>query len=152
MEWHMSDTGISNDLKNTLAEFNAAPPLRVLRDRVDRLNISADAKALLMDVADITLKIGEQVVALGRKLLEFVFGLAIRFKNIGFGILIALALSAVLTSIPLLGPAIAAILTPMMLAFGILRGAIQDFKDASVQSEIDALSRRMAILSAHAAA
>lgn len=147
----MPDTGVSNDLKITLAEFTAAPPLRVLRDRIDRLNISADAKSLLMDVAAITLKIGEKILAFGRKLLEFVFGLAIRFKNVGFGILIALALSAVLTSIPLLGPAIAAILTPIMLAFGILRGAVQDFKDASVQSELDALSRRMAILSAHAA-
>ncbi len=139
------------ELQASVAEFSTAPPLRVLRDKIDRLNVSADTKALLMDIAAVTLKVGEKVLAFGRKVLDFVFNLAVRFQNVGFGVILALALSAVLASIPLLGPLIAALLTPIMLAFGILRGALQDFKDASLRSELDALERRMAIMSAHAA-
>lgn len=139
------------ELQASVAEFAIAPPLRVLRDKIDRLNVSADTKALLMDIAAVTLKVGEKVLAFGRKVLDFVFDLAVRFQNVGFGVILALALSAVLASIPLLGPLIAALLTPIMLAFGILRGALQDFKDASLRSELDALERRMAIMSAHAA-
>ena len=139
------------ELHASVAEFSTAPPLRVLRDKIDRLNVSADTKALLMDIAAVTLKIGEKVLAFGRKVLDFVFNLAVRFQNVGFGLILALALSAVLASIPLLGPLIAALLTPIMLAFGILRGALQDFKDASLRNELDALERRMAIMSAHAA-
>lgn len=138
-------------LQASVAEFAAAPPLRTLRDRIERLNVSADAKALLMDIAAVTLKVGEKVLAFGRKVLDFVFNLAVRFQNVGFGVILALALSAVLASIPLLGPLIAALLTPIMLAFGIVRGALQDFKDASLRGELDALERRMAIMSAHAA-
>ena len=104
-----------------------------------------------MDIAAITLKVGEKILAFGRKVLDFVFDLAVRFQNVGFGVILALALSAVLASIPLLGPLIAAILTPIMLAFGILRRALQDFKDAALRGELDALERRMAIMSAHAA-
>jgi hypothetical protein len=69
-----------------------------------------------------------------------------------FGVLIALLLSVVLATIPLLGPAIAALLTPIMLAFGIAKGALEDFRNMGVQTELDALKQRLAILSSHATA
>jgi hypothetical protein len=59
-------------------------------------------------------------------------------------------LSAVLATIPVLGSAISALLTPLLVAFGIARGAMEDFGNMSVQREIDALKQRMAILAAHA--
>lgn len=146
----MSITPADNDFETTVADFSAVEPIRILTDKIDRLNISADKKALLLELAAVTLNVGGRVLAFGRKVLDFVFDLAIRFQNVGFGVILALALSAVLASIPLLGPAIAALLTPIMLAFGILRGAIQDFKEASLRSEINAFERRLAILSAYA--
>lgn len=139
------------ELQTTFAEFATAPPLRTLEGKIERLNVSADTKALLMDISRITLNVGGKILAFGRMLLAFAFDLAVKFQNVAFGVIIALVLSAVLASIPLLGPAIAALLTPIMLAFGIARGAMQDFKEASLRSEIDALSQKMAIISAHAA-
>jgi hypothetical protein len=147
----MTISATNFELQTSIADFAIAPPLRTLRDKIERLNISADTKALLMDIAVITLKVGEKIVAFGRKILAFVFDLAAKFQNVTFGVIIALVLSAVLASIPLLGPAIAALLTPIMLAFGIARGALQDFKEASLRNEIDALSQKMAVMSGYTA-
>lgn len=146
----MTANGFSTALTETLSEFEQVPSNRILQDKIDRLPISADAKSLLMDLAKVTLEIGGKVLAFGRKLLAFVLELANRFQNVIFGILIALALSAVLATLPLLGPAISALLTPLMIALGIARGAIEDFNNMSVHREIDALKQRMIILAAHA--
>jgi len=139
-------------LSESLVFFEKSSSLRSLRDRIDRLEISADAKSLLLDLATITLNVGGKLLALGRKILEFALDLAQKFKNVIFGVIIALLLSAVLGAIPLLGPAIAALLTPLMVAFGILRGSIEDFRGMAIQSEIDALKQRMEVLSTYAVA
>ncbi|MGQ0564830.1 MAG: hypothetical protein ACT4OK_07135 [Gemmobacter sp.] len=135
-----------------IAALAEAPTLRALKARIERLGVSADAKALLLDVAKLTVRVGAVVVAIGRKVLAVAFDLVARFQNVTFGIIIALLLSAVLGTIPLLGGVISALLTPLMLAFGIARGAMLDFRNASLQSEVDALSRKLDVLSAHATA
>ena len=112
----MTSNGSSTALADTISDFEQVPSIRTLQDKIDRLQISADAKALLMDLAKVTLAVGGKVLAFGRKLLAFVLELANRFQNVLFGILIALALSAVLATLPLLGPAISALLTPLMVA------------------------------------
>lgn len=145
----MTSNRSSAALADTIYEFEQVPSFRALQERIDRLTISADAKALLMDLAKVTLEVGGKVLAFGRKLLAFIIELANRFQNVLIGILIALALSAVLATLPLLGPAISAVLTPLMVALGVARGAVEDFRNMSVQREIEALKQRMSILAAY---
>jgi hypothetical protein len=140
------------DLIGALAEFEEVPSQRSLRSKIENLAFSADVKSLLMDVAQLTLTVSGKLIAIGRKILAFALDLARKFQNVIFGVLIALLLSAVLATIPLLGSAIAALLTPIMLAFGIAKGALEDFRNMGVQTELDALKQRLAILSAHATA
>lgn len=140
----------SNSFYNeTLAEFERVPTVRFLNDRIERLQISADAKAVLMDISKITLTVGSKVLSFGRKILAIALELSSKFQNVLFGVLIALILSAVLATIPFLGPTVSTLMTPVMMSFGIARGAVEDFRNMSVQSEIDALKERMSILSAH---
>ena len=141
---------VPNSLSEVLVDFEKVPTLRGLQEKVDRLPISADAKSILMDVAKVTLAIGGKVIAIGRRILTFAIELAGKFQNVIFGVIIALVMSMVLATLPLLGPAISALLTPLMLALGVGRGAVEDFKNMSVQREIDGLKQRMSILAAHA--
>jgi tetrahydromethanopterin S-methyltransferase subunit B len=140
---------VTNSFSEVLADFEKVPTLRGLQEKVDRLPISADAKSILMDVAKVTLAVGGKVIAFGRKILAFAIELAGKFQNVIFGVVIALIMAAVLATLPLLGPAISALLTPLLLALGLGRGAIEDFKNMSVQREIDGLKQRMSILAAH---
>lgn len=145
----MSDA-VPNTLSEVFVEFEQVPTLRGLQEKIDRLPISADAKAILMDVAKVTLAVGGKVIALGRKTLAFAIELAGKFQNAIFGVIIALIISMVLATLPLLGPALSALLTPLMVALGVGRGAMEDFKNMSVLREIDGLKQRMSILAAHA--
>jgi hypothetical protein len=145
----MSDT-VPNALSTVIAEFEKAPTLRALQDKVDRLPISADAKSILMDVAKVTLAVGGKVISFGRKILEFAIELAGKFQTAIFGAIIALILSLVIATLPILGPAMSALLTPLMLAFGITMGSLADFKNMSLQRDLDFLKQRMSILAAHA--
>jgi hypothetical protein len=144
------DPSSRTDLIGVLADFEEVPSQRSLRGRIENLPISADGKSLLMDLADLTMKVSGKLIAIGRKILALAFDLAKKFQNVVFGVLIALLLSVVLAAIPLLGPAIAALLTPIMLAFGIAKGALEDFRNMGVQTELDALKQRLAIMSTHA--
>ena len=141
---------VPNSVSTVIADFEKAPTLRRLQEKMDRLPISADAKSILMDVAKVTLAVGGKVIAFGRKILEFAVDLAGKFQNVIFGIIIALIMSAVIATLPLLGPVFSALLTPLLIALGVGRGAIEDFKNISVQREIDALKERMSIIAAHA--
>ncbi len=136
-------------LDQAVEDFAAAPPLRRVAEWIERLDASADTKALLMDLARVTVSVGGKIIAFGRKVLEIVFTLVAKFQNLTFGVIIALVLSSVIATIPFLGPVMTAILTPIMLAYGIARGAMQDFKDATIRSELDALSSKLALMSNH---
>lgn len=131
---------VPNALSEVLADYEQVPTLRNLQEKVDRLPISADAKSILMDVAKVTLAVGGKVIALGRKLLAFAIELAAKFQNAIFGVIIALIVSMVIATLPLLGPALSALLTPLMVALGVGRGAMEDFRNMSVQREIDGLN------------
>lgn len=144
----MTKSDFSSSLSTVISEFEKVPSLRFLRDKLDRLPISAEVKSLLMDLANLTLEVSGKVLAFGRKLLVFALELANKFQNLIFGLIIGLVLSAVLATIPILGPAIAALLSPLLVAMGVARGAVEDFKDMSVKREIDALKQRMTILAA----
>lgn len=138
-----------NDDANSLV-LEAMPPKRVLRDRIDRLSVSADAKALLNDLLEIALDVGGRVIDAGRRILAFIFDLVERFPNTTFGVIVALVVSTLIASIPLLGLALGPLLSPSFLAFGLAAGAIADIKDAPLRARVNALERHFASATRHA--
>lgn len=124
-----------------LVDLSNPPSKRYLRDRIDRLAISADAKALLYDLADVTLEIGGKIVAAGRQILTFLFDLAKRFPNTAFGVIVALVVSSLIAAIPLLGVVLGPLLTPLLLAFGLASGALADLKEAAIRARVSQIER-----------
>lgn len=112
-----------------LAEVNSALPIRKIAEGLDRLALSADAKALLMDLARITTKVGNAVIAIGRKIMSIVLDVVRSFPRTTFGLIIAVTITMFITMIPLLGAAIAGVVGPILAAFGVGVGAIQDAMD-----------------------
>lgn len=115
-----------------------ARPLRQIRDWIETLTISADAKALLMSIATTTTRIGQTIVALGRRLLTTVMDLVKRFPMTAFGVIVGAVLSALITSIPLVGWLIGPFLSPLLMAFGLTLGAVADLRDHALEGRIRA--------------
>ncbi|WP_242118535.1 hypothetical protein [Sphingomonas lacusdianchii] len=137
-----------DDDANSLV-LESMPPKRVLRDRIDRLSVSADAKALLNDLLEMAIEVGGRVIA-GRRILAFVFDLVERFPNTAFGVIVASVVSTLIASIPLLGLVLGPLLSPLLLAFGLAAGAIADLKDAPLRARVGALERHFASANQHA--
>lgn len=126
--------------------INDALPLRKLRDLIDRLEISADAKALLFDIANLTVQSGKFVLNIGRKILTFAFEIVRKFPKTIFGLVVATIVTSLIASIPWIGGLLAPIAGPLILAFGLSAGAINDMRDASWASRIDELEQKLAMV------
>jgi hypothetical protein len=126
----------------------ATPSLRKIKSYLDNSDLSADLKALLYDVAKVTVKIGEAVVAIGRRIFEIASALVAKFPNLTIGTLVGLVIATViggtLGSITIAGAApfagLAAILSKLVVLLGVGKGFIDDLRDNAAKTEMDRVS------------
>ena len=105
--------------------------------------LSADAKAATAQLVDYSLDVGGRVLQIGKAILAFVFDLMKRFPNLAFGVTIALVVSFLIAAVPLIGPALSALLTPLLLAFGLTLGAVKDVASGALSRDVEAFSREV---------
>lgn len=115
---------------------DSAPTKKILIEKIERLNISADAKAILSDVAAVTIDVGGRLVQVGRRVIAFILDLVRQYPNTTFGVIAALVVSALIASVPLLGAVLSPLLAPLLLAFGIAKGALADMAESSLNAKI----------------
>lgn len=125
---------MNDDTRLTL--FDALPTKRDLRSRIDRLSLSADAKAVLNDILEVVVDVGGRVISVGRQVLTFVLDMMRRYPNTAFGLIVALVISTLIASIPLLGIVLGPLMAPLLLAFGLAAGAVADLKDAPMRARV----------------
>lgn len=130
---------MSEALEALIRDVNTSLPERKLVELIERTSLSADVKAILRDVARVTVRVGSKVLAIGRKILAFVFDLIKAFPTVTLGIIAALVLTSLIAAIPLLGGVLSAMLGTLLLALGIAGGALNDFLSDSLKDRIDAL-------------
>jgi hypothetical protein len=116
---------------------------RAIIRRIERLHVSADLKALLSSLIETTVMVGGKVIQIGARVLAYVFELAKSYPNIAFGVLVALVLSFLISSIPGLGPLLTPFLTPILLIIGIGWGALQDMTDGPMRKRMSDLETQL---------
>jgi hypothetical protein len=134
--------------EEALQLVQATPSLRKIKSYLDNSDLSADLKALLYDVAKVTVKIGEAVVAIGRRIFEIASALVAKFPNLTIGTLVGLVIATViggtLGSITIAGAApfagLAAILSKLVVLLGVGKGFIDDLRDNAAKTEMDRVS------------
>ena len=130
---------MSVELATIAKDVNGSLPGRKIVALIERTNLSADMKALLNDLTKITVKVGSTILAIGRKILTFVFDLLKAFPAMAFGVLVALVLTALVGSIPIIGAAIASFLSGFLLLLGMGAGAVKDLSNPRINEKIDAM-------------
>lgn len=129
--------------EEALQLVQATPSLRRIKSSLDNSNLSADMKALLYDVAKVTVKIGATVIALGRRIFEIASALVSKFPNLTIGTLVGLTIATVLTStlggVPVIG-ALAALLSKLVVLLGVGKGFIDDLRNNAAKAEMDRVS------------
>lgn len=107
-----------------------------IKRMIDKLNISADAKSLLYTLSKATIKVGEYVIKIGRKILDAVCHTFKEFPMATFGTVFGGIVGVLISSIPILGQVLGPIVTPILMALGLVGGLVLDFQDKLLERKI----------------
>lgn len=110
-----------------------------IKKYIDNLNVSADVKSLLFQFTKITLKVGDFLLKIGRKIIEFVCLLYKEYKHATFGMLFGAIVGFLISSIPVLGVILGAVFTPIAIGLGLVLGLNEDIKDLQLERKIAAI-------------
>lgn len=113
-------------------------PRRDLERALDRLSFSADAKAIISRIGEVTLDIGGKLIAIGRNVLTFALQLIGVAPGTAFGAILGAVLSALISSVPVFGWLFGPMLAPLLMTAGIGLGALADFASGTLGDRIQA--------------
>lgn len=131
--------------EEALELVNSSPTLRKVKSHIDNIELSADMKAILYDIAKVTVRIGETAVAVGRRIFEIATMLIGKFPNLTIGTLVGLVLATViggtLGAITIMGASpfagLAALLSKLVVLLGVGKGFIDDLRNNAAKAEMD---------------
>jgi len=119
-----------------------------IRKLIDNLNISADAKSLLYAFSKATIKAGQFILKIGRKIIDFVCLLFKEYPSATFGMIFGAIVGFLISAIPVLGVVLGPIATPIFMAFGSLLGAKEDLKDKALVRRVAEINAKFSPLNA----
>ena len=108
---------------------------QILR-RIESLAVSADVKALLGDLLRVATQVGEAVLRVGRKILDFVLTMIRQFPALSFAVFIAAVLTLLVSMVPFIGGALASILGPLLMALGVAGGAALEIQTGDLRERV----------------
>jgi len=91
------DEQIAQQIQNSLSPGTTKSKLH---DAIDKFNISAEGKALLFSLADLTIKVGNAAVYLGQKMLELVAYFVKQYPKTTLGLVVGAVIALSISSIP----------------------------------------------------
>lgn len=107
-----------------------------IKRMIDNLKISADAKSLLYALTKVTIKAGEYIINIGRKIIDLVCSTFKEFPMATFGTVCGAIIGMLISSVPILGLIIGPIVTPLLMALGLAGGVFFDMQDKMLQRKI----------------
>lgn len=119
-----------------------------IKRRIDNLGLSADAKSLLYSFSNATIKAGEYIIKIGRKILDYICRILDEFPNATFGMVFGAVAGFLVSSIPILGFVLGPLMSPILMAFGLLGGLAEDLKDKALERKISEINGRFTPLRA----
>ena len=105
-------------------------------DYIDNSTIPADVKNALSGVLDIVESFGGKVFNVGKILVHKAIELYNKYPNTAQGIFFAIFFGCVISYFPLIGGAIAQIVTPIMVLIGGMRGYFKDKQLLKIQENV----------------
>jgi len=108
-----------------------------IRMYIDNLNISPEFKAILDSALNVTVKIGDMVVNIGKKIIEIILYIVKEFPNVVMGTLIGFVIGSLISTIPLIGWLLSSIAIPAGMAIGAATGFAYDIEDKMTKQTIN---------------
>ena len=107
-----------------------------IREIIDQLDVSADTKSAVYALSRVTVRAGQIVVRIGRKILDVIVKLFKEYPNAGFGAIFGAIVGYIISTIPGFGQIVAPLVTPIFIGLGLIIGAISDIRDSNLARKI----------------
>jgi hypothetical protein len=121
------------DLGRLIREFATEEQIR---KKLDGISMPPEAKVLLAKLSSYSIQVGGRIFWLGKKILELALLLAAKFPSTTFALILAALVTALIGTIPLLGPILSGFLGPLLALFALGKGLWEDMKRSdSLMSE-----------------
>ena len=120
---------------------------QILR-QIESRSVSADAKALLADLLKLATRVGQSVLRVGRKIIDFVLSMVRAFPHMGFAAMVAVVVTALIAMVPFIGLALASVIGPLALALGIVVGGAVEFQSPDLEARVRNFAARFSGLAA----
>jgi len=103
---------------------------------IDNLKISPEIKAVLDSILNYSMKVGDLILNIGRKIVEVIIYFVQNFPNIIIGTIIGFTIGTIISSIPILGWALGWLILPLSTALGMGMGLKVDIQDKKLANKI----------------
>lgn len=128
---------ISDEQMNSLNTINdIAIEDSQINSYIDNLNISPEIKVLLDSLLNYSMKVGDLILNIGRKIVEVILYFVQNFPNMIIGTIIGFTIGSIISSIPILGWALGWLILPLSTALGMGMGLKVDLKDKELANKI----------------
>lgn len=127
-------SGINKDFIETFNNTEASD--HRIHNFIEKLDVSADIKSILLKVAQLSVNAGQYIIKVGHKIFDIVLRILKEFPNAMFGIVLGGVFGVLVASIPFIGSLIAPLFTSLAMLSGFLFGVKQDISDKRLEAAI----------------
>ncbi len=103
---------------------------------IDNLQISPELKVVLDTLLNYSMKVGDLLLNIGRKIVEVIIYFIQNYPNMITGAIIGFTIGTIISSIPLLGWALSWLILPLSTAIGMGMGLKIDLQDKGLEIKI----------------
>ncbi|RDH82478.1 MAG: hypothetical protein DIZ80_09310 [endosymbiont of Galathealinum brachiosum] len=144
--YQVEDDNINNEFIDWSSRLEVSDAK--VKQMIDNLDISADSKSLLYAFTKATIKVGEYIIKIGRKIFDFICKIFTDHPSATFGVIFGAIAGFLIASIPVLGFVLGPIAGPILIVFGMVGGLKEDLKDKALSRKIAEINGKFEALHA----
>ena len=145
-EFQAESKSITSEFIAMMADFEMTD--EGIKRMIDNLDVSADVKSLLYTFSKATIKAGEYVLKVGRKIIDYICTLFKEYRHVSFGIIFGAIAGLLVSMIPISGWLLGPIVTPILMLTGMAGGLYEDLKDKQLERKIVEINGKFSPLKA----
>lgn len=136
--------GVTSEFIKSMSDFDMSEA--GIKRQIDNLNISADAKSALHYISSVTIRAGKFILKIGRKIMDYVCSVFKEYPSASFGVIFGGIVGFLISSIPIIGVVLGAVVTPIVIALGLIIGVNEDLKDKDLARKIAEINAKFSNL------
>lgn len=145
-EFQKDSENVNNDFIEDMSIFDMGE--EKIKEIIDGLDVSADVKSMLYSFSKATIRAGEKIIKIGRKIIDYICRVFTEFPSASFGLVFGAIAGFLIASIPVLGVVLGPLFTPIAMVLGLIGGLKEDLKDKELARRIAEINAKFNPLNA----